>query len=52
MQDLDLGLLMFSENWLVYQNYPGKICNKYKRICNYDSNNKRTNKISMLAIQE
>jgi hypothetical protein len=25
MQDLDLGLLIYSEKWLVYQNYPEKI---------------------------
>jgi hypothetical protein len=49
MQDLDLGLLICSEKWL--QSYPGKISNKYKNICNYDSNYKRRNKISMLAIQ-
>ena len=47
-----LGLLICSEKWLVYQNYHGKINNKYKNNCNYDSNNKRRNKISMLAIQE
>ena len=52
MQVLDRELLIYLERWLVYQNYPGKISNKYKRICNYDSNNKRGNKISMLAIQE